>query len=87
MVYVPAPLNLPNDCFSLPSDDSVVNMMKQNLSEQINLGINNKRHKYKVLVRSHCGRKKNTKRELSVTLSHLYAIRSGWCFCYCYHYL
>ena len=36
-----------------------------------------RKSKVKIFVQAHCGRKKNTRRELTVTLSHLLAIRSA----------
>lgn len=78
MVFVPSHLTAPNDCLSISNDEIAVSILKANLSEQNSLGIvGSKRNKFKVLIRSHCGRKKNTKKELAVTLSHLHAIRSA----------
>lgn len=36
-----------------------------------------RKSKIRIIVQAHCGRKKNTKRELTVTLSHLLAIRTA----------
>jgi len=78
-VYVPPELALPNDCLSL-TDEATLRMVSElprNQNHSSSSGSGGKKGKVKIFVQAHCGRKKNTRRELTVTLSHLLAIRSA----------
>ena len=86
-IYVPPELALPNDCLSL-TDEATMRMVSElqrnhsgssssNSNSYVNSNGGGRKSKVKIFVQAHCGRKKNTRRELTVTLSHLLAIRSA----------
>lgn len=77
-IFVPPELALPNDCLSLTNEATlrmVSELLQRNHSSSSSNG--GRKSKVKIFVQAHCGRKKNTRRELTVTLSHLLAIRSA----------
>ena len=81
-VYVPPELAMPNECLSL-TDEATLRMISElprnqnNQSGSSGSSAGGKKGKVKIFMQAHCGRKKNTRRELTVTLSHLLAIRSA----------
>ncbi len=74
-VHIPSRLALPHDCLAMTKDE--IKEMKS-LKTIKHLFRHNKTDAYvsayPIIISEHCGRKKNTKRELAVTLSHLKAL-------------
>lgn len=70
-VYIPSDLSRPEQCTKSGEDsiDAASVAMKSASDLQ--------KSPFRVLITEHCGRKKNTKRELTVTSSHLKAIRTA----------
>jgi hypothetical protein len=68
-IYVPDNLNLPADCKTSVNLTTSFKIPVSVIQNQTLYG------RSKIVVLSHCGRKKNKKRELAVTLTHLHAIR------------
>ena len=80
-IFVPPELALPNECLSLTNEATVRMLSDLQINNSVAFNStdvgNKKKSKIKIFVQAHCGRKKNTRRELTVTLSHLMAIRAA----------